>query len=61
MTTINFGVGIVTCDRQDFLKMCIDSLPDIVGNEIPLVIVNDGKSIIEESVYSGKKNMKAII
>jgi glycosyltransferase involved in cell wall biosynthesis len=60
MNTINFGVGIVTCDRPDFLKLCIESLPAIVGNDIPLVIVNDGKNKIDEELFNCKKNITII-
>jgi len=43
------GVGIVTCDRIDFLNNCLKSLPQIDG---PIVIVNDGKQDISSKVKS---------
>ena len=49
------GVGIITCNRLNFLESCINSLPDAVGNSIPLVIVNDGDIDISESIISTRK------
>jgi len=57
----NYGVGIVTCDRPEFLQKCISSLPENVGNEIPLIIVNDGKTKINDKILNGRtKNLKII-
>ena len=39
------GIGIITCNREDFFKILIDSLPNV--DEI--VIVNDGKPYKDES------------
>ena len=55
----DYGVGIVTCDRPDFLKQCIYSLPEQIGNEIPLVIVNDGKTPLDSSLFD-KTNVEII-
>lgn len=55
----DYGVGIVTCDRPDFLKQCINSLPEQVGNEIPLVVVNDGKTPLDETLFD-KTNIEII-
>jgi glycosyltransferase involved in cell wall biosynthesis len=41
------GVGIVTCDRFNYLEKCLLSLPDFDG---PIVIVNDGKQDIEAKI-----------
>lgn len=43
------GVGIVTCNRQDFFEKCINSIPDIDT----LVVVNDGKPY-PDSAYPSK-------
>ena len=53
------GVGIITCNRLNFLESCINSLPDAVGNDIPLVIVNDGDIEVPEKLIS-KKNVHII-
>ena len=50
------GVGIITCDRFDYLNNCLESLPEIDG---PIVIVNDGKQDIESRVRQ-LKNHKQI-
>lgn len=60
MSSDNFGVGIITCDRIKFLTLCLESLPVVVGNEIPLVIVNDGKNEIPDSIVSRYKNIRII-
>ena len=39
----NIGVGIITCDRVDYLKKCLSSLPAFKG---PIVVVNDGQQDI---------------
>lgn len=49
------GVGIVTCDRDNFLEKCIDSLPKFDG---PLVIVNDGKIDITNRIRKIKTTHK---
>jgi len=37
------GVGVITCNREHFLKQCIESIPlDIVDH---IVIINDGKPL----------------
>lgn len=46
------GIGIVTCDRIDYLNNCLKSLPVING---PIVIINDGKQDITDKV-KGLKN-----
>lgn len=43
MSDYKIGVGIVTCDRLNFLDPCLKSLPSFNG---PIVIVNDGKQDI---------------
>lgn len=39
------GVGIITCDRPDYLKKLVKSLDDISVNE--LVIINDGEKQLD--------------
>lgn len=53
------GIGIVTCDRIDYLNNCLKSIPNING---PIVIVNDGKQNIENQVKGAKNsnNIKLI-
>lgn len=46
--SIKIGVGIITCDRSDYLKKLIKSLDGISTNN--LVIINDG----EKQLDSGK-------
>lgn len=60
MTATNFGVGIVTCDRPDFLQKCIESLPKCVGYDVPIVIVNDGKTEISENLTRRFTNIEII-
>jgi GT2 family glycosyltransferase len=36
------GVGIITCDRNDFFNKCFESIPSYVDN---LIVVNDGLDI----------------
>lgn len=43
------GIGVLTCNRADFFKKCIDSIPEV--DEI--VVVNDGKPYDEE-IYPSK-------
>lgn len=43
------GVGIITCDRVDYLQKCLSSLPKFKG---PIVVVNDGKQDISKYVDS---------
>ena len=50
------GIGIITCDRFDYLNNCLESLPEIDG---PIVIVNDGKQDIKSRVQK-LKNHKQI-
>lgn len=45
------GVGIVTCDRINFLNNCLKSLPKING---PVVIINDGQQDISKHVKNFK-------
>jgi glycosyltransferase involved in cell wall biosynthesis len=40
------GVGIITCNRENFFKKCVDSIPDVDS----LVIVNDGEPY-DNSIY----------
>ena len=54
------GVGVVTCNRQDFFKQCIDSIPEVDE----LVVVNDGDEYPSDlypskvsEVIQHKKNM----
>jgi len=51
------GIGIVTCDRIDFLDKCLKSLPKING---PVVIINDGKLDISNSIKTYKNNFNLI-
>ena len=44
------GVGIITCNREDFLKKCLNSIPDYVDR---LVVVNDGKKFSENIKING--------
>jgi GT2 family glycosyltransferase len=47
------GVGIVTCDRIDYLDKCLKSLPEINS---PVVIINDGKTDISGKIKQYKNN-----
>jgi GT2 family glycosyltransferase len=49
---VKIGVGVITCDRFNYLENCLKSLPKFNG---PLVIVNDGKENIEEKCSFLKK------
>lgn len=51
MSDYKIGVGIVTCDRLNFLEQCLKSLPPFYG---PIVIVNDGKKDITPFVENHK-------
>jgi GT2 family glycosyltransferase len=51
------GVGIITCDRPDFLNNCLKSLPNING---PIVIVNDGKQDIADKINKTHSNIHVI-
>jgi glycosyltransferase involved in cell wall biosynthesis len=44
------GVGIITCNREDFLKKCLGSIPEYIDE---LVIVNDGKVLSKEIEIRG--------
>lgn len=57
----NYGVGIITCNRLNFLMQCINSLPENVGVEIPLVIVNDGKDEITDNIIKNRNKKLFII
>lgn len=48
---MSIGIGIVTCDREEYLDKCLQSLPDFSG---PIVIVNDGKKDITPFVKGHK-------
>lgn len=56
----NYSIGIITCDRPHFLKLCVDSLPKVIGNDIPLVIVNDGKDEVPAKIIDGRKNVEIV-
>jgi hypothetical protein len=43
------GVGVITCDRQEFFEKCINSIPEVNT----LVVVNDGKTY-PNSAYPSK-------
>lgn len=51
MSSYKIGVGIVTCDRLNFLETCLKSLPVFKG---PIAIVNDGKQDITPFVEEHK-------
>jgi glycosyltransferase involved in cell wall biosynthesis len=36
------GVGIITCNREEFFKKCYNSIPEYVDE---LIIVNDGNKL----------------
>jgi glycosyltransferase involved in cell wall biosynthesis len=57
----DYGVGIITCDRPEFLRQCLKSLPEEIGNTIPLVIVNDGKKILDIDLFDNRKTNLEII
>jgi len=58
----NYGIGIITCNRLNFLKQCVNSLPSNIGNSIPLVIVNDGDDQISNSILKDRnKNLHLIV
>jgi glycosyltransferase involved in cell wall biosynthesis len=44
------GVGIITCNREHFLKKCLESIPEYIDE---LVIVNDGKLLSKEIKIKG--------
>jgi len=47
------GVGIITCNRPQYLKGLLDSFPQESGiNE--LIVINDGEPLSEELPYVGK-------
>lgn len=43
------GIGVITCDRQDFFEKCINSIPDVDT----IVVINDG-SAYPSSAYPSK-------
>lgn len=47
------GVGIITCNRPDYLKSLLDSLVPCKGTIDELVVVNDGQPI-EVSLFKGE-------
>jgi len=51
------GIGIITCDRTDYLNNCLQSLPSIDG---PVVIINDGKKDISNNIKQYKNNFHLI-
>lgn len=57
----NYGVGIITCNRINFLKLCLESLPDNIGIDFPLVIVNDGNVEIPQDLYKHRCDKTYII
>ena len=55
------GVGLITCDRPDFYKSCVDSLLETHAGVVDtIVVVNDGKSKLtsfdDVVVLNNKKN-----
>jgi GT2 family glycosyltransferase len=52
---VKMGVGVVTCDRFNYLENCLKSLPKFNG---PLVIVNDGKEDIVKKCSFLKEKYK---
>lgn len=56
------GVGIITCDRQDFFSKAIKSLTEALKDypDHELIVVNDGETAIESNDYhivnTGGKN-----
>jgi GT2 family glycosyltransferase len=49
------GLGIVTCNRENLFKKCVENLPDVDY----LIIVNDGRPYSGES-YPVKNNIKIL-
>lgn len=43
------GVGVITCDREEYFKKCIVSIPD----NVELVVVNDGTAY-DSTVYPAR-------
>jgi GT2 family glycosyltransferase len=43
------GIGIITCNRSNLFKKCLDSVPDVDK----IVVVNDGKEY-SDTIYSSK-------
>lgn len=39
------GVGIITCNRENFFKKCYESIPDYIDE---LIVINDGESLTSE-------------
>ena len=56
----SIGIGIVTCNRSEFFRTCIDSIKKAGGYD-EIVVINDGKTQIDllEDVYyiHNKKNI----
>ena len=52
MATNKIGVGIVTCNREEMFKKCVNSIPDSIEN---LVVVNDATPYSQSS-YPAKVN-----
>lgn len=53
------GVGIITCDRPDFFKQCLDSLDEAVINR--LVVVDDGDTPVLVRPSTGNGYLEHII
>lgn len=47
---LKIGVGIITCNREHFLKKCLNSIPEYIEE---LVVVNDGNSLSKEIKIKG--------
>lgn len=47
---LKIGVGVITCNRDHFLKKCLNSIPDYIDE---LVVVNDGNSLPDEIKIKG--------
>lgn len=50
------GIGIVTCNRPDFFKKCINSMP----RTETIVVVNDGEQDVDENFFKNFKDLTYI-
>lgn len=46
------GVGVLTCNRESFFEVCINSIPKVDF----LIVINDGKPY-EKDIYTSKPNI----
>ena len=44
MTSGKIGVGVITCDREGMLSVCVDSILSLYGDSVYCFVVNDGEN-----------------